>query len=498
MDKIYRDNADIAVAFASGRRRNAIAAAAAAISENANNAGLAPVPDGAEAILDAAATRTQGTIKQFLRRIARRIYRVVRPLAKPVAYRARGFMMTGQLQQMERLHAETIQKLVATEQSLRAEMEAARAMQKLAVTEQALRAETEAARAMQKLAVTEQALRAETEAARVMIRQEAQSTCDTVAAVLIEEMKYTRELLSQFATSSQSRLQAEVERYHQRLDRIETYAASAARRGAVQCGDNEILVRTAVGYMLCPAQDHALLAQLLDVGDLEAGTRMLIQRVLRPGSSYIDVGANIGMHAVAAAHAMQGKGSIICFEPYEPTARLLGKSLFLNGYKGIVQIHQAAVASRSGGQQLYLGNTSGHHSLFPLPDEIASEAPPVQARVVSLDEVLPPGARVDLIKIDVEGAELEVLAGASRLLNENPDACLIVECGAVHLQRAGIQLEEWLGRFQSAGLTWKAIDPDDGHLDAWTRERLLESSSVNLFMARAGASVWRLAEGNDE
>jgi FkbM family methyltransferase len=460
MDKIYRDNADIAVAFASGKRRNAIAAAAAAISEEVSTPVQSPIARGAgaEAEAEAAVIPAQGTIKQFLRRIARGIYRVVRPLAKPVAYRARGFLMTGQLQQMERLHTETLQKL----------------------------------------AITEQALRAEIKEARAMITEEGQNTRNTLTTALIAEMKYTREVLNELDTASQSRVQAEVERYQAQLARIETYAASAARRGAVQCGDSEILVRTAVGYVLCPAQDHALLAQLLDVGDLEAGTRMLIQRVLRPGSSYIDVGANIGMHAVAAARAMQGKGSIVCFEPYEPTACLLGKSLFLNGYKGIVQIHQAAVASRSGSQPLYLGNTSGHHSLFPLTDDIASEAPPVQARVVSLDEVLPPDAHVDLIKIDVEGAELEVLAGASRLLNENPDAGLIVECGVAHLRRAGIQLEEWLGQFQSAGLAWKAIDPDDGHLEAWARERLLESSSVNLFMARANAPVWRLAEGKDE
>ena len=465
MDKIYRDSADIAVAFASGRRRNAIAAAAASISEVSGTPIQLPVLDNVEATADLAATLSQSTIKRFLRKIARRIYRVVRPLVKPVAFRARGFIMTGQLQQMERLHAETIKKFIAAEQLLIA---------------------------------TEQSVRSEIEAARAMIREEGQNTRDLLNTALIAEMKYTRELLRETDADRRSRMQNEVLRNQQRLDLIQTYAASAARRNAVQCGENEILVRTAVGYMLCPAQDHALLAQLLDVGELEAGTRMLIQRVLRPGSSYVDVGANIGMHTVAAARAMQGKGSIVCFEPYAPTARLLDKSLFLNGYKEIVQIHQAAVASRSGSQPLYLGNTSGHHSLFSLPDEIASETPPVQTRVVSLDEIMPPGSRVDLIKIDVEGAELDVLDGAGRLLRENPDAGLIVECGLAHLLRVGIRLEDWLGRFQSAGFAWKAISPDDGHLEVWSAERISNSSSINLFMARADAPVWRLAENEDE
>lgn len=469
MDKIYRDGADIAIAFASGRRRNAIVAAATLISEKVSTPEQLHVLDVVDASPDVAATLPRGRIKLFLRRIAQRIFRLVRPLVKPVALRARGFMMTGQLQQLGCLHAETIQKFEETEQSLRSEIKASLAM-----------------------------IRMEGQNTRNALIAEMKYTRDTLNAALIAEMKYTRELLHQAESDRQSRAQVEVLRNQQRLELVETYAAAAARRNAVQCGENEILVRTAVGYMLCPAQDYALLAQLLDVGELEAGTRMLIQRVLRPGDSYVDVGANIGMHTVAAARAMQGKGSIVCFEPYAPTARLLEKSVFLNGYKEIVEVHRAAVATQSGSQPLYLGNTSGHHSLFSLPREIASEAPPEQTGVVSLDEIFPPGRRVDLIKIDVEGAELDVLDGASRLLNENPDAGLIVECGPAHLLRVGIRLEDWLGRFQSAGFGWKAIDPDDGHLEAWSIERISDSSSINLFMARADASVWRLAEHADE
>lgn len=458
MDKIYRDGADIVVAFASGRRHNAIAASAAAISGIASLSNESSGQDCAAAMSDAVAVRPQATVKHLLRRLARGIYRVVRPIAKPIAYRVRGFMMTGQIQRMEQYHSEAAQRLLATEQALRAEIEGTRAI----------------------------------------LKKEAQNTHSALTSALIAEMKYTRDFLNEGKAKEGNGNQADLNRIEQRLDRIEAYAVSAARRDAVQCGVDEILVRTAVGYMLCPAHDHALLAQLLDVGELEAGTRMLIQRVLRPGSSYIDVGANIGMHTVAAARAMQGKGSIVCFEPYEPTVRLLEKSIFLNGYNGIVQVHQAAVAAQSGSQALFLGNTSGHHSLFSLPDRLASQAPLVQTRVVTLDETMPPGSRVDLIKIDVEGSELDVLDGASRLLNENPDAGLIVECGLTNLLRAGSRLEDWLGRFQSAGFAWKAISPDNGHLEAWSAKRISDSASVNLFMARTDASVWRLAEYADE
>ena len=69
---------------------------------------------------------------------------------------------------------------------------------------------------------------------------------------------------------------------------------------------------------------------------------------------FIDVGANIGLHTLAAARAMQGLGRIVAFEPCEPTKRLLEKTVGLNGFSGIVDIHQAAVSSRTGRQQLLL------------------------------------------------------------------------------------------------------------------------------------------------
>ena len=72
------------------------------------------------------------------------------------------------------------------------------------------------------------------------------------------------------------------------------------------------------------------------------------------------------MHTLAAARVLEGKGKIIAFKLFEHTSRLLEKSVWINGFANIAEIHQAAVANVTGHQNLFLGKTCGHHSLFPL------------------------------------------------------------------------------------------------------------------------------------
>ena len=275
-----------------------------------------------------------------------------------------------------------------------------------------------------------------------------------------------------------------------RLDRIEQYALASARRIAINCGSGEILVRSEVGYILCSASDHAVLACLVESGELERGTRLLIQSFLKPNDVFIDVGANLGMHTLAAAQAMQGRGRIIAFEPFEPTQRLLAKSISINGFAEMTEIHQAAVSNRGGHQTLFLGATSGHHSLFPLTTPSTLAPPPVEVALVRLDDVVPGGTKVDLIKIDVEGAELEVLESAKQIIVSNPSIALIVEFGFSHLARNAHTTKDWLAAFHALGLVQRAINVGNGQLEEWTVAQLEAVDSINLFFARPKSPAW--------
>jgi FkbM family methyltransferase len=262
---------------------------------------------------------------------------------------------------------------------------------------------------------------------------------------------------------------------------------------AVPGAPGEVLVRTSVGYVLCAASDYPLLSTLIDVGELETGTRLLIQRLLRPGDTFVDVGANVGMHTLGAARAMEGSGRIVAFEPHPITHALLGKSLLLNGFAGLAETYQAAVSNRTGRMPLHLGLSSGHHSLYPLEGESPTAAT-VEVPLVRLDDVIA-GSSVDLIKIDVEGAELDVLEGASATLARNPEIALIVEYGGSHLRRTGNSSSNWFEAFEAQGFNFRAIEPATGVLLDWSLTQLESLESINLLFARPTSSAWARAQG---
>jgi FkbM family methyltransferase len=312
------------------------------------------------------------------------------------------------------------------------------------------------------------------------IRQEIQR----VSAATVQELQAARESLWQA-------LQIQNDALVPRLDRIEQYSGAAARRVAVNCNDGEVLVRTEVGYVICAANDHSLLSVLIDNGDLEVGTRLLIQKFLKPGDFFVDVGANVGMHTLAAGRAMQGQGKIIAFEPFESTKRMLEKSLSMNGFSSIAEVHQAAVSNVSGYQSLYLGAGSGLHSLFPQDAPRNVSQVTVEVPLVRLDEIIPPGQKIDLLKIDAEGAELDVIQGGVSLISGNPDIALIVEFGPSHLCRTGHTPKEWFEAFTRLGFNYRVINASSGVLENCSVEQLEQVYSVNLFFAREDSQAWR-------
>jgi FkbM family methyltransferase len=315
-----------------------------------------------------------------------------------------------------------------------------------------------------------------------------------VSAGTLQEVQAARESLRQEILSvSALTVHSLLSSISPRFDRVEQYSYASARRVAINCGPGEVLVKTEVGYVLCSSTDHALLTCLIDTGELELGTRLLIQRFLRPGDVFVDVGANIGLHTLAAARSMQGLGKIIAFEPFEPTKRLLEKSVWINGFSEMTEIHQAAVSNHTGNQQLYLGPTSGHHSLFPLDPTGEVSLKPVEVHLVRLDEVVHADQKVDLIKIDAEGAELEVLDSGAAVILSNLDVALIVEFGPSHLKRSGQTAHQWFEAFAKLELLYRVINSDTGALEDWSLERLESTVSVNLFFARKDSKAWTRA-----
>ena len=161
----------------------------------------------------------------------------------------------------------------------------------------------------------------------------------------------------------------------------------------------------------------------------------------RKGDVVVDAGAHYGFYSLLASRLVGGRGLVLAFEPASDNYRGLIKNLKLN-HAGNIAPLKMALGSRDGEGELYHSTHSGARALTPFPPpyrNLHSE----RVRVAKLDTVLPALgiSRVDLIKLDVEGFELEVLKGAVATLAKHKPSLTIA---AYHALWEKAAVKRWL------------------------------------------------------
>jgi FkbM family methyltransferase len=150
-------------------------------------------------------------------------------------------------------------------------------------------------------------------------------------------------------------------------------------------------------------------------GVYEVAVVRLFRRLLTPGETAIDVGGNIGYMALHMARLVGNAGRVHAFEPVPATADRFEQNLILNGFEAIVKLHRSAVGAAVGEADIHTFAERGasRHVLSSMkPLHGKHEKTP--ARVVSLDDEV--DGPVRLIKIDIEGAEVDALRGARQTI----------------------------------------------------------------------------------
>ena len=159
----------------------------------------------------------------------------------------------------------------------------------------------------------------------------------------------------------------------------------------------------------------------------------LLDRTVRPDAIVIDVGANIGYNTIRAALRAGPRGRVVAVEPTPDTLVVLRHNIAASGLSNI-DIAPVAAGSIAGKENFFVrGATSAVNSLFP-NSRYASVTNVLRVPVMRLDDLVTGAA--DVVKIDVEGAELEVLEGMPRILS-GPRVALIVEWDPLLQQMAG-------------------------------------------------------------
>ena len=308
----------------------------------------------------------------------------------------------------------------------------------------------------------------------------------------LEKLGETLKLLGETLSASRSDANRHTVDLATRVDSLETILAelSLRVRTPIEVDSSTVAVRTADGFVLVPRSDTTLLLMLCDAGPqgLEPGTRRLLTRLLVSGMTFVDVGAHIGLLTLAGARAVGPQGRVIALEPTPITFDLLVRALAINGLSDRVEAQCLACGARPERRAFHVATVLGHSSLLdPTPACSERGASRIEVDVVCLDDLLPVGAQVDVVKIDVEGAELDVLAGMARILRENPDLAIIVEFGPAHLRRAQITPDVWFEAFHSHDLEAYAIDELSGESDRVSRKDLTAIELVNILFCRANS-----------
>lgn len=148
------------------------------------------------------------------------------------------------------------------------------------------------------------------------------------------------------------------------------------------------------------------------------------KKTLQSGLNVVDIGAHIGTYTILAAEKVGENGKVIAIEPELKNYELLTKNINLNNFKNIIPV-KIALSDHNGIEKLYFYSRSTCHSLLPENDKKNDF---IEIEVQTLDSLLEKLnlQKIDIIKIDTEGAEIPILKGAEKTLRNNPDVKIFV------------------------------------------------------------------------
>lgn len=243
-----------------------------------------------------------------------------------------------------------------------------------------------------------------------------------------------------------------------------------ARQGcqSVYVGENTVICRVLARYILfADGTDVGIMPHLCMNGYWEPWITLAIARLLKPGWRCLDVGANHGYYTLLMADGVGGGGRVMAFEPNPRLARLVERSLAVNGYGDRVEIRQMLLGDDVGapGPLVIPRSHAMNASVYRQPvadDEV------VEVESTTVDRATEGWPGVDFLKIDVEGAEEMVWRGMRRTVADNPGITIVMEVNMLRYADPAA----FLHSIRDAGFPLRYIDYD-ASIRGISEERIL-------------------------
>jgi FkbM family methyltransferase len=173
---------------------------------------------------------------------------------------------------------------------------------------------------------------------------------------------------------------------------------------------------------------------------------------IQPGDTVVDIGANIGTFTLLAARAVGEQGQVHVFEPDPENLKLLSKNLADNHFQQ-VHVVPKAVGDRAGSIHLAVEDKDKGGG------QITTAATGLEVEMVTLDDyaIAQHITTIDVLKIDIEGAELLALKGAQQILTKSKQTTLFMEINPGASAAFGHSVDDLLELLQSYGFTPRVL-----------------------------------------
>lgn len=211
-------------------------------------------------------------------------------------------------------------------------------------------------------------------------------------------------------------------------------------------------------------------------GSFEKPEQCFVERFLKEGMTVVDIGAHRGFYTILASKKVGPSGNVIAFEPSPREQRRLLLHLKLNHCTN-VKVEPLALARQDEGTPFFLvnGRETGCNSLRP--PRVSEGTCQITVLAITLDSYLQQNqvSSVDFMKLDVEGAELEVLKGAVNLLSVYPRPAVMCEVQDIRTEPWNYRATEICNFLGVRGYYWFSITPKGQLCVCPTKERYDEN-----------------------
>jgi FkbM family methyltransferase len=238
-------------------------------------------------------------------------------------------------------------------------------------------------------------------------------------------------------------------------------------------------------FIYVRASDGGVAHQLIMYKEYEPYESSLVRKYIKPEMTIYNIGANLGYYTLLASECVGARGSVYAFEPAPENFTLLERNVSENKLTN-VEIFPMAVGANPGSATLSLSSTnSGDHRL-----ENISNRNHIVVSVSSIDSFIAEGhASPDAIIMDVQGAEFDVVKGASSVIGSNSPLVLFAEFWPRGLnERNPDGARKLLEAIERAGMSINIIDEKRHSLTPASTESLLKNvtgdAEVNLLCIR--------------